>query len=273
MTEGKAGRWKSFAALSLLLSGSAVLTFIFGADIIVSGEAPTDSVQGQIFLTEHLSEFRIVYGVFFAMGAAALIAAVIQLFRFRQAPILAVIALLVAIPVTLMGGWMNYVMGRVAGSNEQVAGWNGVTAPDMSFNIVDGESFRLSDLRGTRVLINHWATWCLPCRAELPGLIEIVEETSRDNVMLIGMSIEEANVVRKGAAELGINYPLAVLSREEFDALAGPFNIVPFLPTSFLIDRNGVIQKIHIGVVTHDDLVEMLLEGHDYQGAPKAPPV
>jgi hypothetical protein len=78
-------------------------------------------------------------------------------------------------------------------------------------------------------------------------------------------------MVRKRAAELGINYPLAVLSREEFDALAGPFNIVPFLPTSFLIDRNGVIQKIHVGVVTRDDPVEMLLEGQDDLGAPKAP--
>ena len=65
---------------------------------------------------------------------------------------------------------------------------------------------------------------------------------------------------------------LVVLSQEEYGSLPPPFTLVPYLPTSFVIDRNGIIQKVHVGVLTHDDLVALLVGGEDYQGPPKSPP-
>ena len=65
---------------------------------------------------------------------------------------------------------------------------------------------------------------------------------------------------------------LVVLSQEEYGSLPPPFTLVPYLPTSFVIDRNGIIQKVHVGVLTHDDLVALFVEGEDYPGPPKASP-
>jgi peroxiredoxin len=272
MTGEQRNRLKTFAALSLLLSVLAVLSYLIGPTVLMGGEPPGDPAEEAISFDQHLGDLRILLGLCLALAAAALVAATIQLFRFRQAPILAVVALMVAIPVTLASGWMNFNMARVARAEAELAGWSGVTSPDITFDIIDGDPIRLSDLRGKRVLINYWATWCPPCREEMPSLIKIVEETSRDEVVVIGLSPEEADVVREGAAKLGVNYPLAVVTPEELEALPEPYTHVPALPTSFLIDRNGIIQKIQIGMVTHNDLVRMLVAGEDYQGEPKAPP-
>jgi len=112
--------------------------------------------------------------------------------------------------------------------------------PDLSGNVVSTASFH-----GKVVLLNFWATWCPPCRDEIPELIELAARY-KDNLQIIGVSMDDApaDEVRKFAQEAGINYPVIMGSRE----LSGEYGGVPALPTAFVVNRDGRIVQKHVGL-------------------------
>jgi len=111
---------------------------------------------------------------------------------------------------------------------------------DLSGNVVSTASFR-----GKVVLLNFWATWCPPCRDEIPELIELAARY-KDSLEIIGVSMDDApaDEVRKFAQEAGINYPVIMGSRE----LSGEYGGVPALPTAFVVNRDGRIVQKHVGL-------------------------
>jgi thiol-disulfide isomerase/thioredoxin len=111
---------------------------------------------------------------------------------------------------------------------------------------LDGKSVSSADLRGKVLLVNFWATWCPPCRAEIPDLVAL-QEKYRDRLQIVGVSEDEGSidVVKRFAAEQRMNYPIVMLTPEIEKAFAG----VSALPTSFLVDRQGRIVQRHVGML------------------------
>lgn len=131
-------------------------------------------------------------------------------------------------------------------------------APDFTLQSQDGEPFTLSDHHGQVIVLNIWATWCPPCREEIPDFIAIQDEMRDDGVLFVGVSIDEEgwDVVHPFADEFKINYPLVVddgsISNEY-----GPFYGIPM---SFIINRDGEIEHIAPGMVTKEMLQPVLEE-------------
>jgi thiol-disulfide isomerase/thioredoxin len=118
-------------------------------------------------------------------------------------------------------------------------------SPEISIQDLDGRALNSSDWLGRVVLLNFWATWCPPCRAEIPELIRLQEEYG-DQLLVVGLSIDQdtPEAVRQFATEYQINYPVAMASEELQERFGGIFG----LPTTFVLDTLGRVVQKHIGL-------------------------
>lgn len=119
-------------------------------------------------------------------------------------------------------------------------------APAFTVRTLDGRTLTSHDLRGKVTLVNFWATWCAPCRAEIPDLVAL-QDRYRDHLQIIGISEDEGPIesVRRFAAEQAINYSLAMTTPELQRAFPG----VRGLPTTFVLDREGRVVQKHVGLL------------------------
>jgi thiol-disulfide isomerase/thioredoxin len=117
---------------------------------------------------------------------------------------------------------------------------------DFSTTDLEGRPVSMASLRGKVVLVNFWATWCPPCRAEIPDLIAL-QNRYRDRLVILGISEDEAPPadVKAFVADQKINYAVAMTN----PAIEKIFKGVSALPTTFVIDRDGRIQQRHVGML------------------------
>jgi len=115
----------------------------------------------------------------------------------------------------------------------------GKTAPEFTLQDLQGNTVRLSDLRGKAVVLNFWATWCPPCKEEIPWFVEMQKEYGAQGLQVVGVSMDATDPkdVLKFAAQYSMNYTILFGD----DAVAEAYGGIPYLPTTFYIDRNGVI--------------------------------
>jgi cytochrome c biogenesis protein CcmG, thiol:disulfide interchange protein DsbE len=129
---------------------------------------------------------------------------------------------------------------------------------------LDGSEWRLDDHRGQVVLINYWATWCEPCREELPGLIQLARDTDLRVVAIVGVALDSGpkaqDTVRNFATQFRVPYPIAMpdaITRSNVGEMG--------LPTTVLLDKHGRIARTYYGAVEHDDFAKdiaaLLAEG------------
>jgi peroxiredoxin len=138
-----------------------------------------------------------------------------------------------------------------AGKTVQV----GEAMPELTFEL-DGKPVKLSDYRGKMVVLNFWATWCSPCRVEMPDFEAL--SRSRPDVVFIGINQQENEPpVRKFAAELGVSFPLLL---DRTGDIAASFGVLNNLPTTFFVDAGGVVQKSQIGALTRSQMTKYLDE-------------
>ena len=139
---------------------------------------------------------------------------------------------------------------------------SGNLAPDFAVTDIDGRKLTLSDYKGKVVLLDFWATWCTPCRSEIPHFVEMQNQYGLQGFQVIGISMDDdAKPVREFYKEYKLNYPVAVGD----DKLAESFGGVLGLPVNFIIDRDGRIRSKHLGATNDsvfDNEVSGLLGGH-----------
>ena len=115
---------------------------------------------------------------------------------------------------------------------------------------INGVDVRLATFKGKVILVNFWATWCGPCRVEIPALIEL-QETYRDDLVILGVDVlDEFSRVAAFAKELKVNYPmLDANKRTDVEEAYGP---MWGLPTTVIIDREGKVHKKHSGIASKE---------------------
>jgi peroxiredoxin len=121
-------------------------------------------------------------------------------------------------------------------------------APNFSLKTGDGKSYELYQNKGKVVVLNFWATWCGPCREEIPDFIEVYKKYKDQGVEIVGVSLDKGGweKVNPFVKQNNINYPI-VLGNQ---AVASTFGKIQFIPTTFIIDPSGNIVDEHTGVMT-----------------------
>lgn len=128
----------------------------------------------------------------------------------------------------------------------------GVAAPNWTLKRIDGSTLSSEELKGKVVVVDFWATWCPPCRAEIPGYVEMQKELEAQGLVIVGISLDQRGpkVVQDFAAQYRINYPLVMADQdivEAFSNLRGIDGGVEAIPTTFLIDRDGQVRHRKVG--------------------------
>jgi peroxiredoxin len=137
------------------------------------------------------------------------------------------------------------------------------TAPDFALKDADGKTVRLSDYKGKVVLLDFWATWCGPCRIEIPWFTDMQRKKKDKGFEVLGVAMDDNGWedVKPFLEELKVNYRVVIGD----DATAQAYGGVDSLPTTFLIDKQGKIAAIHIGLAGRkefeDGVDELLQEG------------
>ncbi len=130
-------------------------------------------------------------------------------------------------------------------------------APGFTLGTLDGQVVSLSDYRGQRVLINFWATWCPPCRFEMPAIESVYRGYSDRDFVVLGVNLEESpRTVQPFVKELGLSFPILMDTDGEAAMLYG----VRGLPTSVFVDRDGMVAMRHIGPMD-EAFIEQTLAG------------
>ncbi|WP_456273290.1 redoxin domain-containing protein [Bacillus sp. AK031] len=135
----------------------------------------------------------------------------------------------------------------------------GDTAPDFTLTTLEGEEVALSDYRGQKVILNFWATWCPPCKAEMPHMQEYYEQYhERENVEMLAVNLSTIDngkeAVQEFVEEYGLTFPIPLDEEGE----QGTAYQAQTIPTSYMIDTNGVIQHKILGPMNKEMMIQMV---------------
>ena len=125
-------------------------------------------------------------------------------------------------------------------------------AADFSLKSADGKSYELKKYRGKVVIVNFWATWCGPCRKEIPDFIEAYKKYKDKGLVIIGISVDKDgwSAVPPFIEESKINYPIVLANEQVVETYGG----IEAIPSTFIVDKNGYIADQHIGMMSLKEL-------------------
>jgi peroxiredoxin/rhodanese-related sulfurtransferase len=162
-----------------------------------------------------------------------------------------------------------------APSGSRTAGGERALAPDFTLETPAGEPFALADYRGRVVIVNFWATWCLPCVVEIPEFVELQEELADQGVQFVGVSQDSGPGMYTDVRDFGemfsVNFPLVM---DPGQRVGRAYNGAATLPTTVVVDPEGYVHARHVGLLSRHALLHMLEglvvlpedahEGHDH---------
>ncbi len=129
-------------------------------------------------------------------------------------------------------------------AGQEVAAKAGALAPDFLLERLEGGDLRLSDFRGHPVVVNFWATWCSPCRREIPQFVDAYDRFRDEGLVIIGVNLQESkSIVQEFAGDFGMEFPIAI---DRNGAVADRYRLLG-LPMTFFIDRQGVVRSVFAG--------------------------
>ena len=154
----------------------------------------------------------------------------------------------------------SHVPAPVAGASAPPSPQIGFTAPDFTLDTLDGETITLSELRGQPVLINLWASWCPPCRAEMPALDEVYRQYRDDGFVVLAVNTTYQDS-EEGARDFAGAYSLSFPILLDRDGAVSQRYRLQALPTSYFVGRDGIIRDIVIGGPMNEALIATKVEG------------
>lgn len=197
-----------------------------------------------------------------------------------------VVVMVVGISLMLWAGWHNLRERKLAvqkaqesqvvltpdsGSSQQAQAstepadepLKGKPAPAFTLVTLDGKKVSLSDYKGRPVLVNFWATWCAPCKLEMPWFEEFRSKYSGQGFEILGITEDDAgkDEIAKAVKKVNVNYPILLTDGKVAPAYGG----VDYLPMSFYVDRNGVVQFETAGLASKDEVeanIKKLIAAH-----------
>jgi peroxiredoxin len=133
-----------------------------------------------------------------------------------------------------------------------------VSAPDFSIKDLQGRTFSLADYKGKVLVLNFWATWCGPCRAEIPDFIEAYKENKARGLEILGISVDRMapEKLLSFVGKAGINYPVALADRK----IQEDYEPGDYIPATIVVDGKGVIRYRHVGQLEKAALVKLFNE-------------
>ena len=151
----------------------------------------------------------------------------------------------IVVVVAAMLAFAPYMARRARNNsgNEQSSEMKGKPAPAFSLESLQGKTVTLADFHGKAVLLNFWATWCQPCKIEMPWFEEMQNQYGPQGLQVVGIAMDDASKdeIAKFAKDMGVNYPILLGKESVGDAYGG----VQFLPSTFFIGRDGkVVDRI-----------------------------
>ena len=122
---------------------------------------------------------------------------------------------------------------------------------NFSFKDITGKKVSLSDFKGKVILLDFWATWCVPCKKEIPGFIDLQKKFGDRGLQIVGVSVDDSQKLAKEyATSMKMNYP--VLLAEGREDILKAYDPIPSIPVSIIIDRGGRIVARHLGIAEMD---------------------
>jgi peroxiredoxin len=168
-----------------------------------------------------------------------------------------VIGLLLIAGPALLSSWPAVPKPALQSGLQSGMPREGDVIPDFELPTLDGRQVRLSALRGSPVLINFWATWCGPCKQEMPLLVEQYNWNKGKGLRVLAIDTlanDNRDDMRAFAQQFNMNFDVLV---DETDAIAGGWEVMG-LPTTFFIKPDGIVAKVHVGQLTADQLKDYL---------------
>lgn len=186
----------------------------------------------------------------------------------RHTPLALAILMILGLAVI---GWTQWQSGQEAPPRPgQVAG---TAAPDVTLTLLDGATLKLADLRGSVVVVNFWASWCEPCRAEMPMLQAVHDEAAANGeatvVLGVGVRTDHDNEARAFVEQFDLTYPIGRDTNTEAPGI-GPieraFGITGAYPSTVIIRPDGVVDRLLLGELTADQLQFAIAEARAKAG-------
>ena len=163
-----------------------------------------------------------------------------------------VILIVIAVVISLM---LAFGIQRSRHSPAQPSGagqLQGQPAPDFALTSLDGKTVKLSDFRGKAVLLNFWATWCEPCKIEMPWFVDLQKQYGPRGLQVLGIAMDDSGSKEIGdfAKKMNVNYPIVIGKESVGDQYGG----IPYLPSTFYIDRDGKVIDRIFGLVSRSEI-------------------
>jgi peroxiredoxin len=174
----------------------------------------------------------------------------------KRNSVVLLVVLAAVIAIVVLGGHRHK---RSSASGAELKGDGiGATAPDFTLTTLDGRRVKLSDYRGKAVLLNFWATWCGPCKVEIPWFMDLEKQYGNQGLVVLGVAMDDdgKDGVTKFAKDMKIDYTVLLGNDDVADQYGG----VEGLPTTFYLDRNGKIVKKVAGLVSHSEIEDGIKE-------------
>jgi len=183
----------------------------------------------------------------------------------NRSPLALVVAAIVVSGMLFFG----FHMARRSGPTHPLGLASQTAAPDFTLESLDGKNMKLSDFRGKAVLLNFWATWCGPCKIEMPWFVELQNEYGPKGLQIVGVAMDDSgkDEIAKFAKDMGVNYPVLIGKEAVGDEYG-----VPALPESFFISRDGKIVDKIIGLRGRGEIEDAIRKALDAQPGPSQSP-
>jgi len=167
------------------------------------------------------------------------------------------VVLIVAGLLALAAGWYFGRSGEAGHLPDPAGGKTllGVSLPDL-----DGKDQALGQWKGKVLIVNFWATWCVPCREEMPEFVKLQKEFRDRGVQFVGIAVDDPAKVKQFAAELGLNYPALIGGYGAIELSRSLGNRVGALPYTLVLDRQGRISRAQLGPYKSADLRDIITQ-------------